>query len=246
MADRSTSSPARVEVLGLPLDLVDLKAAVQRLEDFLLTPTLDSVVTLNPEITVRAQADPELKKAIHEASLVTPDGVGMLWALRTLYGLELKERVTGIELAEAFLAKKGGAIRVFFLGARPGVAERAAAHARARYGVRVAGTHHGYFKNEEEAVRAVRRAAPDLLLVALGERQEKFIARHKERLAARIAIGVGGTLDVWAGVARRAPALTRRLGLEWAWRVGLDPRRWRRGLRLLRFVRLVRRAKKIS
>jgi len=247
LADRSTSSPARVEVLGLPLDLVDLEEAVQRLESFLLTPTLDSVVTLNPEIVVRAQADPGLKQAIHEASLVTPDGVGMLWAVRALYGLELKERVTGIELAEAFLAKKGKAIRVFFLGARPGVAERAAAYARTRFGVRIAGTHHGYFKDEEEAVRAVRavrQAAPDLLLVALGERQEKFIARHKERLAARIAIGVGGTLDVWAGVARRAPVLTRRLGLEWAWRVGLDPRRWRRGLRLLRFVYLVRRAKR--
>lgn len=244
MADRSTSSPARVEVLGLPLDLVDLEEAVQRLEGFLLTPTLDSVVTLNPEIAVRAQADPGLKQAIHEASLVTPDGVGMLWAVRALYGLELKERVTGIELAEAFLARQGEAIRVFFLGARPGVAERAAAYARARFGVRIAGTHHGYFKDEEEAVWAVRQAAPDLLLVALGERQEKFIARHKERLAARIAIGVGGTLDVWAGVARRAPALTRRLGLEWAWRVGLDPRRWRRGLRLLRFIYLVRRARR--
>jgi len=243
LADRSTSSPARVEVLGLPLDLVDLKEALGRLEDFLRTPTLDSVVTLNPEITVRAQADPELKKAIQIASLITPDGVGMLWAVRALYGLELKERVTGIELAEAFLAKKGEAIRVFFLGARPGVAERAAAYARSRFGVRIAGTHHGYFTNEEAAVRAVRQAAPDLLLVALGERQEKFIARHKERLAARIAIGVGGTLDVWAGAARRAPALIRRLGLEWAWRVGLDPRRWRRGLRLLRFVYLVRRAR---
>ncbi len=231
----------RVDLLGLPLDLVTFEEALSRIEGFLQTPGLDPVVTLNPELVVRAQRDPELARAVHRASLVTPDGVGVLWALEQLHGLKLPGRVTGVELTEALLKRGGPRLSVYFLGGRPGVAERAAETARARFQTRVAGSHHGYFENEEEVVQRVREAAPDLLLVALGERQEKFIERHRDALGARVAIGVGGTLDVLAGVARRAPAWTRRLGLEWAWRVGSDPRRWRRGLRLVVFWNLVRR-----
>ncbi len=234
----------RLEVLGLPLDPVGFEEALARIEGFLARPGLDPVVTLNPELVVRAQDDPELVRAVRRASLVTADGVGILWAARRLYGVRLAERVTGVELTEAFLARGGARLSVFFLGGRPGVAERAAENARARWGVRVAGAHHGYFEDEEAVVQAVRRAAPDLLLVGLGERQEKFVEAHREVLRARVALSVGGTLDVLAGTARRAPAWTRRLGLEWAWRVGTDPRRWRRGFRLVRFWYLVEKARR--
>ncbi len=234
----------RIELFGLPLDPVDAAEALSRIEGFLASPGLDPVVTLNPELVVRARGQPELKAAIARASLVTPDGVGILWAVRTLHGVRLPERVTGIELSERLLAKEGRNLRVFFLGARPGVAEAAAEAARRRFGTEVAGVHHGYFQDPGPVVEAVARARPDLLLVGLGERQEVFVERHREALEARVAIGVGGTLDVLAGVARRAPAWTRRLGLEWAWRVGTDPRRWRRGLRLVRFVLWVQAAKR--
>ena len=230
----------RLELLGLPLDPVDMQTALVRIEGFLSTPTTDTVVTLNPEIVVRAQKNPDLQAAIRKASLVTPDGVGVLWAIQKLYGQELPERVTGIELTEALFMRFGERIRVFFLGARPGVAEQAARNAHARYRVRVAGTHHGYFKDPSSVLRTVRASGADLLLVALGERQEVFMEKYRDALGVRVAIGVGGTLDVLAGKARRSPAWTRRLGLEWAWRVGTDPRRWRRGLRLVRFVQLVK------
>ncbi len=234
----------RLELLGLPLDPVDFEGALARIEGFLRTPGLDPVVTLNPELVVRARRDPELARAVRRASLVTPDGVGILWAARRLYGVRLPERVTGVELTEALLERGGPGLSVFFLGGRPGVAERAAQAAHARYRVRVAGVHHGYFEDEGAVVQRVREAAPDLLLVGLGERQEKFIERNRDALGARVAIGVGGTLDVLAGVARRAPAWTRRLGLEWAWRVGTDPRRWRRGLRLVVFWYLVEKSRR--
>ena len=234
----------RLEILGLPLDPVGFAEALARIEGSLARPGLDPVVTLNPELVVRAQGDPELVRAVRRASLVTADGVGILWAARRLYGVRLAERVTGVELTEALLARGGAGLSVFFLGGRPGVAERAAENARARWGVRVAGTHHGYFEDEEAVVRAVARAAPDLLLVGLGERQEKFVEAHREALGARVALSVGGTLDVLAGAARRAPAWTRRLGLEWAWRVGTDPRRWRRGWRLVRFWYLVEKTRR--
>ncbi len=226
----------RIEILGLPLDPVDRGEALTRIEGFLSRPGLDPVVTLNPELVVRAASDPTLRAAVHRASLVTADGVGILWAAARLAGTRLPERVTGIELTEALLARFGKNLRVFFLGARPGVAERAAAVAAERYRIEVAGYHHGYFQDPSPVLEAIDRAHPDLLLVALGERQEVFVERHRRELAARVAIGVGGTLDVLAGAARRAPDWTRRLGLEWAWRVGTDPRRWRRGLRLVRFA----------
>jgi len=232
----------RIEILGLPLDPVGFEEALNRIEGFFETEPLDPVVTLNPELVVRAQTDPRLVRAVENASLVTPDGVGILWAAKRLYGIELNERVTGVELSEALLARGGAKRSVFFLGGRPGVAERAAEYARTRYGTRVAGTHHGYFEDPEPVARAVRKASPDLLLVGLGERQEVFIDEHREALGARVAIGVGGTLDVFAGTARRAPAWTHRLGLEWAWRVGTDPKRWRR--RLLRFLILVEKSRR--
>jgi len=234
----------RIEILGLPLDPVGFEEALTKIEGFLETEPLDPVVTLNPELVVRAQNDPRLVQAVKNASLVTADGVGILWAAKRLYGIELKERVPGVELTEALLSRGGDRLSVFFLGGRPGVAERAAKTAEARWGVRVAGAHHGYFEDPKPVVQAVQKASPDLLLVGLGERQETFIEEHRNALGARVAIGVGGTLDVLAGTARRAPAWTRRLGLEWAWRVGTDPRRWRRGLRLLRFLFLVEKSRR--
>jgi len=235
---------SRIEILGLPLDPVGFDEALAKIEGFFETDALDPVVTLNPELVVRAQENPRLAEAVRRASLVTPDGVGILWAAKRLHGLHLKDRVTGVELSEALLARGGPKRSVYFLGGRPGVAERAAEYARTRYGIQVAGTHHGYFEDPEPVVQAVRKASPDLLLVGLGERQELFIDEHRDRLGARVAIGVGGTLDVFAGTARRAPAWTRRLGLEWAWRVGTDPKRWRRGPRLLRFLILVEKSRR--
>jgi N-acetylglucosaminyldiphosphoundecaprenol N-acetyl-beta-D-mannosaminyltransferase len=233
--------PATMEVLGYPVAAVDLAAAA----DWLLRAASKGrgrlVVTLNPELVVRADEDAELRSALAQADLTVADGVGLLWAARR-EGRHLPGRVPGVDLAARVMALGGGGLRVFFLGGKPGVAERAAVVAGERWGIVSAGHHHGYFagpRATSEVIERVRAAAPDLLLAGLGESQELFLAGNRVELGARVLMGVGGTLDVLAGEAKRTPAWTRGASLEWAWRVGLDPRRWHRVPRLVRFVRLV-------
>lgn len=232
----------RLTLLGLPLDPVDMEGALSRIQAFLTEPKTHQVVTLNPEIAVRARRDEALRRAVEEAELITPDGVGILWAARTLLGVRLEERVTGVDLTLALLHTFPG-LRVYLLGGRLGVAERAGREVERLGGV-VVGVNHGYFREEEPLVEAIAKARPDLLLVGIGERQETFIHRRKAHLGARVAMGVGGTLDVLAGEARRPPRWAQRLGLEWLLRVGLDPKRWRRAPRLWAFVGLVLKEKR--
>jgi N-acetylglucosaminyldiphosphoundecaprenol N-acetyl-beta-D-mannosaminyltransferase len=204
------------------------------------------VVTLNPEIVVRAREDDALRSALSLADLTVADGVGVLLAAR-FGGATLPGRVPGVELVERILALGGSGLRVAFLGGRPGVAERAAASATERWGVTAAFCGHGYFDHASEGIERARRigaSRPHLVLAGLGERQERFLAEHRHLLGGGVAIGVGGTLDVLAGEVRRAPAWTRRWGVEWAWRVGLDPKRWHRVPRLVRFTLLALRARR--
>lgn len=232
--------PAPRPVLGHPVHAVDLAAAAALIAHACVADTPRLIVTLNPELVVRARLDPQLAGAIDRADLVVADGVGVVWAARR-GGVHLPGRVPGVELAFAVMALGGPSLQVFLLGGRPGVAEAAAAEARARWGVDVVGSHHGYFDaaTEGAAIAAlVHESGAQLLLAGLGEGQELFLDAHREGFGARALIGVGGTLDILAGVATRTPAWTRRWGLEWAWRVGLDPRRWHRFPRLLRFVAL--------
>lgn len=234
----------RVEILGLPVDLVSLEQAVARIGEMLELPGAHQVITLNPEYVVRAQGDPELVRAARESELVTADGVGIVWAVRQLTKQQLPERVTGADLVPALFERFGPRLRVFFLGARPGVAQKAAENAMARWGIQVVGVQDGYFKDETPVIEAIAQARPDLLLVGMGERQDLFIHRNKARLGARVAIGIGGMLDVLSGEVRRVHPLFQRLGLEWLVRIAGDRKRWGRFPRLIQFVRLVRAAKK--
>ena len=233
--------PNPVTVLGHALHPVDLDQAAA----WILAASQEEgaprlVVTLNPEIIVRARRDEALRQALARADLTVADGVGVVWAAKRA-GRPLPGRVPGVDLAFEVLARGGTGLRVALVGGRPGVAERAARVATARWGVTVTTARHGYFDHrlEAEAVAAeVAAGRPQLLLAGLGEGQELLLERHLEAWGARVSIGVGGTLDVLAGSASRTPAWTRRIGLEWAWRVGFDPARWHRIPRLLDFVRL--------
>jgi len=201
------------------------------------------VVTLNPEMIMAAQHDGELRRALEESSLVVADGIGVVWASRVLRQ-PLPERIAGIDLAVAVLqvaAAQGRA--VFFLGGEEGVAERAAERLCRRFpGLRVAGVHHGYFTEAENhrIVRMIAEKAPDLLLVGLGApKQELWIYRNLGFLGARVAMGVGGALDVFAGRVKRAPVAWQKLGLEWAYRLIQQPWRFRRMLALPKFAAAV-------
>ncbi len=203
------------------------------------TPKL--LVTLNPEIVVRAEANPALKDALSHADLTVADGVGITWAAKR-GGVTLPERVPGVDLMVRLLEGGGAGLRVYFLGAKPGVAERAAEVAQARFGTVIAGVQHGYFRRPDEVervIQAVRESRAQLLLAGLGEGQELFLHAHRRALGVPLLMGVGGALDVLAGEVKRTPAWTHRAGLEWAWRVGTNPKRWYRLPRLVRFAKFV-------
>lgn len=229
---------ARRWLFGLPVDAVTLPEAAAWVLDAALTGGSRLVVTLNPEIVVGARADPALRVALRAADLSVADGVGITLAAR-LRGKPLPARVPGVDLATETLRLGGAGLHVFFLGGRPGVAKAAAETASNRYGCHVAGFRHGYFARPGDvpAVCAeVAASGAQLLLAGLGPGQERFLFENRDGLGPLVAIGVGGSLDVLAGTARRMPAWSSRLGVEWALRVGLDPRRWRRIPNLLAFT----------
>lgn len=233
----------RVSVLGVAIDRVGLEQAVGIVIGWMQaggSPPARLVFTPNAEMVYAAQFDADLAAALARADLVVPDGAGVVWASRRL-GRPVPERVAGVDLGERLVAECARlGPRVFVLGGRPGVAEAAAGHLRRRHpGLRVAGTHHGYFSASEDhaILETLAAAAPDLLLLGLGSpRQEKWLDRHRAELRCRVAIGVGGSLDIWAGTARRAPRAWQRLHAEWLYRLYREPWRWRRMLALPRFA----------
>lgn len=215
-------------ILGVHVHRLTMEEAVAAVQDLLRTGGHHQVATVNATMLVRAARDADIRRVLNDATLRIPDGIGVLLAARLL-GVPPYRRVPGIELVERLCAAGAAQQQTLYLiGAAPGVAAAAAARLRARYpGLRIAGTQHGYFTADGAVVEAVHAARPDLVLVALGfPRQEQWIARHRERLGT-VNVGVGGSLDVLAGRLGRAPRWMQRAGLEWAYRVLREPRRWR-------------------
>lgn len=234
-----------VDVLGTRVDDVTMDEAVARIGAMIeagrAAGRAHVVVTPNPEMVVQALDDPSLAAALAGAALATPDGVGIRWAARRL-GTPLRAVVPGsaltVRLAAAAAARGW---RLFLLGAAEGVAERAAARLVADHpGLAIAGTFSGSPRPADAAAvrAALAAAAPvDVLLVAFGTpAQETWLAAHLDGLGIPVGVGVGGTFDFLAGVTGWPPALVRRLGLIWLWRLVRQPWRWRRQLRLVRFV----------
>ncbi len=233
----------RIELLGAGIDGLTLKQCADRVGEFVNSGSPRFIITLNPELLYQAQWQPELLQMVNRGDLVTPDGVGIVWACRVI-GRPVSERVTGIDLMLELLKRAGErGWRVFFLGSAPGVAEEAARNVQDSYpGINIAGTHHGFFKPSEEpqVVEKIKFANPHLLFVALGApRQEQWIDKYKEILGAPAAMGVGGSLDVLAGRVPRAPVWMQRLHLEWLGRLVQQPSRWRRMMVLPKFAFMV-------
>lgn len=229
---------SRAEILGVRVDRVGRAEALEAIDALVERGAGAQVVTANAELVMAAQRDLVLRAIVNGAALVVPDGIGVVWAAARL-GSAVPERVPGIELAEAVLARAAQrGWPAYLLGGRPGVAEDAAQKLRARVpGVVIAGTQDGYFRGRDDAVvQAVRASGARIVLVGIGApAQERWIAARLPDLGI-VAMGVGGSLDVWAERTRRAPALLRRLHLEWMWRLVRDPRRLRRQLALPGFV----------
>ncbi|HEX3549376.1 MAG TPA: WecB/TagA/CpsF family glycosyltransferase [Candidatus Elarobacter sp.] len=229
------------EVLGCRVDAVGRDEAVSRIAALANSGRPGLVVTLGVEMVMAARRDDAFRRIVNGAALVTCDTIGLLLASR-LRGGPLRTRVTGVELVDALAARSAslGDIRLYLLGGAGDTAERAAAALRARYPeVQIAGTHDGYFSAADEPgiVAAIRNSGANVLLAGLGSpRQEQWLARHLAASGAGAGIGIGGSLDVYAGNVKRAPALFQRTGTEWAYRLAREPRRGRRQLALPRFA----------
>jgi len=224
----------RIDVLGVGFDNLTLEEAVEKAGQI----KGGYVVTPNPEIVWLARKDGRLKQALKDASMVLPDGIGIVYGARIL-SRPLKSRVPGIDFASAFIEKLAAENKkVFLFGAKPGIAELAAEKLKQKYeGLEICGTANGYFTDDGPIVEAINEAKPDFLLVCLGApKQEIWMHEHAGKVAAGLMAGLGGVLDVYAGVVERAPEPWRRAGLEWLYRLIKQPSRFRRMLKLPLFL----------
>ena len=234
-------------LLGVPVDPLGLPEVLERTWSWLDEPEggLRHVVTVNPEFVMAARRNARFRMVLANSALSTADGVGIIWAARLL-GLPIRERIPGVELVEGWARLEHPNARLFLLGSGPGVAAAAAKVLRERFPtVQIAGTFAGSALPDgfEEIAEQLRQLRPTLLLVAFGHpRQDLWIAAHREWLGTHgilISAGVGGSFDYISGRVPRAPALMRRLGLEWLIRLVRQPWRWRRQLALPLFAMLV-------
>ena len=231
----------RITILGIPVDVTTFAGMLAAIAGWIARgDRVYQICTVSPEFVMIAQDDAEFRRVLRSADLCVADGAGLLLAARYL-GRPLPERVTGsdgVPLIAQRAAHEGW--KLFLLGAAPGVAEQAAQKLQAQNpGLQIAGSYAGSPAPEEAdaIIERVNRSGADILLVAYGApRQDVWIARHRARLNVRVAMGVGGTFDFIAGVIPRAPEWMRRSGLEWLYRLYRQPWRWRRMLRLPRFV----------
>ena len=237
-----------VEILGVPVASLTMGEAVEQAERWMDERRGALIATANAEMIMNATRDEELLEILRAADLVVPDGAGTVWVAHHL-GHEMPERVAGYDLTQELLKRAPEKNRrVFFFGSAPGVAEKAKQKAEAMYpGIQIVGVRNGYFSEDEvpAIIRMIREAQPDLLLAALGvPKQEKWLKKYKEKLGVPVSIGVGGTLDVMAGTAKRAPVWMQKAKLEWLFRGILQPKRAGRLLALPKFVFRVHASKK--
>lgn len=232
----------RIDVLGVGFDNLTMAEAVEKAWALLGQPGAHYVVTPNPEIVEVCRTDEAARTAVNGADLVLPDGVGVVKGAAML-GTPLKEKTPGIEFAGHLMAKMAeGGKSLYLLGAKPGVAELAAKRLQAQYpGLRIAGTHDGYFQEDGPVVEEIRRSGADCVFVCLGApKQEKWMAVNGAATGASLLCGLGGSLDVFAGVVARAPKFWSDHGLEWFYRLCKEPRRIGRMMKLPLFLVHVR------
>lgn len=217
----------RIDVLGVGVDSLTPEEAIDRGAALAAGEKCSYAVTPNPEFILLAKKNADFNAVLNGADLVVADGIGVVKAAKIL-GRPLKAKVPGIDLANglcAKLAQRGG--RLFLLGAKPGVAQTAAENLMKKHpGLVVCGVHDGYFKEDGPIAAEIKAAAADVVFVCLGApKQEFWMAKHGPATGAKLLLGLGGSLDVFAGTVERAPEKWQKAGLEWAYRLLKEPKR---------------------
>lgn len=229
----------KIDILGVMVDHVNMEEAVERAVLSMKSEEPGVVFTPNSEIIMQAYQNADFCKVLNAADLVIADGIGVVYASRILKA-PLPERVAGYDLSCRLLEKAAQeGYRVYFFGGKPGVAEMAAENLLKQHpSLVICGMQDGYFDAEKEKmiVADINEKQPDILFVCLGApKQEKWIAEHKALLTAGLILGVGGSLDVWAGTVNRAPVFYQKAGLEWLYRLMKQPSRFFRMMALPKF-----------
>ena len=231
--------PEKVPVLGLGVTPFESYAHAAETIDRLIEERHKTfIAAINPEKLYAAQSDSELLAILGKPEICICDGIGAALAVRLLWGLKIP-RVTGVSLFFELIqmAAKNGR-RIFLLGGAPDVNEQAVEKLRLDYPqLNLAGHHHGYFDDSDRMADVIDAANADIVFVAMGSpKQELWIAEHRDQISAPVFMGIGGTLDVVSGRVKWAPALFRKTGTEWLYRLVSEPKRWRRQLALPKFL----------
>lgn len=228
----------KIDVMGVKFDNVTMQEALEQAEELMARPGADYCVTPNAEIVYEAMRDEDFANLVNDAALVLPDGAGVVLGAKILK-TPLKQKVAGIDFAANLLdvLERSGK-RLYLLGSKPGVAEQAAEKMLEKHPqLQICGTADGYFKDEAPVVEKINVANADVLFVCLGApKQEKFMRAHQNDLQVSFMIGLGGSLDGFAGNVRRAPKWMIKLQLEWLYRLVKEPKRLGRMMRLPKFV----------
>ncbi len=231
-----------INLIGMTIDRVTMDGALKRIEGFLSEDRVHACFTPNSEFMMDAYHDPDFAAILKKGDMLTPDSMGVVVASRIM-GCPLPCKVAGVEVARntvTHFGQKG--VGIYFFGGRPGVAQAAADNFRASYpGINIVGCRDGYFTAADESgiVAEINASGAEVLLVGLGApKQEAWIDNHRKDLKVKVCIGVGGSLDVFAGRIKRAPVFYRKIYLEWLYRLCREPWRFRRMLKIPKFLLL--------
>ena len=228
----------KISIYGVGYNNVTMEEAAALADEFLGESKNNIVVTPNAEIGYMAAKDKELSDILNASDMVIADGIGVVYASK-IYGTPVKQKVAGVELGEKVLenASKSGK-GVFFLGAKPGVGDLAAEKLLEKYpGINFSGIRDGYFKDDDEVIEAINASGAEILFVCLGApKQEKWMAKNRDKINVRLMLGLGGALDSYAGTVKRAPKIFIKLGLEWFYRLIKEPKRAGRMMALPKYM----------
>lgn len=229
----------KIDILGVLVDSVTMAEALETACSFADGTTPRAIFTPNSEIMMTAYEDADFCATLNGADMIIADGIGVVYASKILKA-PLPERVAGFDLASRLIETAAeGRYSLYFFGGKPGVAEQAIANLTMQYPkLNIVGYSDGYFDAEKEKtiIEDIKAKKPDILFVCLGApKQEKWIAAHRDELSVPLSLGVGGSLDVWAGTVERAPEFYQKAGLEWLYRLIKQPSRFMRMMSLPKF-----------